>query len=232
MVGMHGIAGSSYGKTTAANDKKTGKADKAEAAKTGEKVNKGEQKLSAKAQKFLEQLRKSYGDYDFVIADKSDDIQGLMDRSKEFSVVFSSEELERMAEDENFAKEQMQSVEAAVDMSKKINQQFGYESGISLLSVGVTFDDKGISTMFAELERATADRNKQLEEKAEERAEEKKDAEKADKTDKKQQEQPAVKRVTITAANADELLSKILGIDWDKLPAEAPQKGDNVSYSA
>lgn len=232
MVGMHGIASSSYGKAPAANDKKSSKADKTEAAKTGEKVNQGEQKLSAKAQKFLEQLKKSYGDYDFVIADKGDDIQGLMDRSKEFSVVFSSEELERMAEDESFAKEQMQSVEAAVDMSKKINEQFGYESGISLLSVGVTFDDKGISTMFAELERATADRNKRLEEKAEECAEEKKDAEKADKADKKRQEQPAVKRTTVTAASADELLSKILGIDWDKIPAETPQKGDNVSYSA
>ncbi|MGN0617871.1 MAG: DUF6033 family protein [Ruminiclostridium sp.] len=229
MVGMHGIASNSYGKAPAVNDKKSSKADKTEAAKTSEKVKSGEQKLSAKAQKFLEQLRKSYGDYDFVIADKGDDMQGLMDRSKEFSVVFSSEELEKMAEDENFAKEQMQSVETAVNMSKKISEQLGADSGISLLSVGVTFDDKGISTMFAELEKATADRNKQLEEKAEERAEEKKDAEKADKN---QQEQPTVKRATVTAANADELLSKILGIDWDKIPAEVPQAGDNVSYSA
>ena len=229
MVGMHGIANSSYGKAPAANDRKSGKADKAEAAKTGEKVNSSEQKLSAKAQKFLEQLRKSYGDYDFVIADKGDDIQGLMDRSKEFSVVFSSEELEKMADDENFAKEQMQSVETAVDMSKKISEQLGADSGVSLLNIGVTFDDKGISTMFAELEKATADRNKQLEEKAEKRAEEKKDAEKAD---NKKEEPPAFKRATVTAANADELLSKILGIDWDKIPAEVPQKGDNVSYSA
>lgn len=227
MVGMHGIANNSYGKYSAANDKKNIAAEKAE--KAEEKVKSSESKLSPKAQKYLEQLKKSYGDYDFVIADKGDDVRGLMDRSKEFSVVFSSDELERMAEDESFAKEQMESVETAVNMSKKINEQFGYESGISLLSVGVTFDDKGISTMFAELEKATADRNKQLEESAKERAEEKKAAEK---TEGKNEEQPSIKRTTVTAANADELLDKILGIDWDKIPTEAPQKGDNVSAMA
>ena len=69
-------------------------------------------------------------------------------------------------------------------MSKRICEEFGYErmfgkdgNGAALNSLSVSFDDKGITSMFAELERSTADRNEQMQKQLEEkRAEDKKEA--------------------------------------------------------
>jgi len=91
-------------------------------------VKSSEDKLSAKAQKYLESLRETYGDYDFIIADDGDDRQALLKQSnKEFSVIFSSAELERMASDEKYAQEKLHAVKTIVEMTDRINQQFGYE---------------------------------------------------------------------------------------------------------
>ena len=191
MVGIHGLTNSNYGKYAVGNNKKTDTTKKTEATKnsTAAEVKSSEYKLSDKAQKYLDKLRKDYGDYDFVIADAGDDLKGLMKQSsKEFSVVFSSEELEKMADDEKFAAKQMKHVDTAVNMSKQICEQFGYErmfgkvgNGATLNSVSVSFDDKGITSMFAELEKSTADRNEQMQKQIEEkRAEDKKKAQKTE----------------------------------------------------
>lgn len=44
---------------------------------------------------------------------------------KEFSVIFSTEELEKMAADEKYAKEKINAMKGAVRMSGQINEQFG-----------------------------------------------------------------------------------------------------------
>lgn len=76
-----------------------------------QKIKSSEDKLSSKAQKYLETLRKDNADFDFIIADKGDDFRGLVDQSdKEFTVVFSSAELERMASDEKYAREKLSTV--------------------------------------------------------------------------------------------------------------------------
>lgn len=76
-----------------------------------QKIKSSEDKLSSKAQKYLETLRKDNADFDFIIADKGDDLRGLVDQSdKEFTVVFSSAELERMASDEKYAREKLSTV--------------------------------------------------------------------------------------------------------------------------
>ena len=186
MAGISNITNSSYGKY-AVGSKKNDTPKKTDAAKssTAAGVQSSEYKLSDKAQKYLDKLRKDYGDYDFVVADAGDDMKGLMKQAtKEFSVVFSSEELEKMADDEKFAAKQMKHVDTAVNMSKRICEEFGHErmfgkegNGAALNSVSVSFDDKGITSMFAELEKTTADRNEQMQKQLEEkRAEDKKEA--------------------------------------------------------
>ena len=191
MAGINGLTNSSYGKYAVGSSKKNETPKKTEAAKsnTAAGVQSSEYKLSDKAQKYLDKLRKDYGDYDFVVADAGDDVKGLMKQAtKEFSVVFSSEELEKMADDEKFAAKQMKHVDTAVNMSKQICEQFGYErmfgkdgNGATLNSVSVSFDDKGITSMFAELEKSTADRNEQMQKQIEEkRAEDKKKAQKTE----------------------------------------------------
>ena len=58
------------------------------------KIKSSEDKLSSKAQKYLETLRKDNADFDFIIADKGDDFRGLVDQSdKEFTVFFQVQNL-------------------------------------------------------------------------------------------------------------------------------------------
>ena len=137
------------------------------------KIKSSEDKLSSKAQKYLETLRKDNADFDFIIADKGDDFRGLVDQSdKEFTVVFSSAELERMASDEKYAREKLSTVKTAVEMSDKINEQFGFErawgttdnSGTVLNKLTMSFDDDGKMTLFADLEKITEKQQEWLEE--------------------------------------------------------------------
>ena len=137
------------------------------------KIKSSEDKLSSKAQKYLETLRKDNADFDFIIADKGDDFRGLVDQSdKEFTVVFSSAELERMASDEKYAQEKLSMVKTAVVMSDKINEQFGFErawgktenNGTVLSKLTMSFDDSGKMTLFADLEKITEKQQEWLEE--------------------------------------------------------------------
>lgn len=99
------------------------------AQKAETEVKSSESKLSEKAAAFLENLRKTYGDSDFIVGNARDDLRSLVKNSnKEFSVVFSAEELERMAADEKYAEEKMNAVQGAVRMSQQINERFGFES--------------------------------------------------------------------------------------------------------
>ena len=169
-----------------------------------QKIKSSEDKLSSKAQKYLETLRK----------DQSD---------KEFTVVFSSAELERMASDEKYAREKLSTVKTAVEMSDKINEQFGFErawgttdnSGTVLNKLTMSFDDDGKMTLFADLEKITEKQKERLEELKEKRAEEKKQ-EKKDVT---------VKRTTIQANSKEELLEKISELDWSKITEEKATQG-------
>ena len=202
------------------NDKAANDPDWIEKAKKGisvqdTKVESSEHKLTDKAKKYLESLRKQYGDYDFIIADKGDDYKGLVKQSdKEFSVVFSSAELERMANDEKYASEKLGQVQTAVRMSDKINEQFGFErawgkdagNGLALSKMAVSFDDDGKMSIFAEFEKASEKQNERLEKIREKRTEEKKAAEKrAEKDNIKTQSQ----RVEIEADSVEELWEKI-----------------------
>ena len=81
-------------------------------ADTGEKVKETEEtqstetkKLSKKAQDILKKLKDKYGNMDFFVSDTTDDTEArqIMSRgTKEYSVLLSSDELEKMAEDGTF----------------------------------------------------------------------------------------------------------------------------------
>ena len=150
-------------------------------------VEKTESKLSDKAQKYLDELRKQYGNYDFIIADRGDDYKGLLKQSsKEISVVLSSEELEKMANDENYASEKMRNVKTIERMTGRIMDEYGFESawgkdnngGIEISKITVSVDDDGKMKIFSELERASEKRQEQMDKIREKRADDKKAAEK------------------------------------------------------
>ena len=192
-----------------------------------EALKTSEDKLSTKAKEYLTNLRKEYGDYDFIIADKGDDRRALLDNSeKEFSVMFSIDEIERMANDEAYASEKMRNVQTIVGMSDRICEQFGFErawdkngeNGTSINKLAVSINDDGSMSIFAELEKMSDKYKEHLDKMKEKHIDEEKAAEKLDKknVNSYKKDDSHVKKVTVEASSEDELIDKITNIDWNK----------------
>ena len=218
-----------YNNTVKQNQKKNAEEVKNKAAKGIETAtqtsNTNQSQLSNKAQAFLENLRKTYNNMDFMVADfdKGDNAKEILSRgTKEISVLFSSEELEKMASDEKYAKEYMDRVQGAVRMSEQINQQFGFESAFEnksdkgeITKIGITFNKDGTMSIFAELEKAMDKWKERIEKVREKRAEGKKDA--ARKEDVKRRNGVSTKKTTIQASSAEELFKKVNELDWSNV---------------
>ncbi len=209
------------------NTYKAGTVDKKkETAKTTEndKVKKNvtesiaEKNLSKEAQKMLKDMRGSRTDMDFMVADfeNGDNAKDILAQSdKEFTVIFSKEEMEKMASDPKYYAEKMHSIEGALRMSDEINAQFGFErafgktNGIEnsadtdtkITKFGISFNSDGTTTFFAQLEKTSASQKEYLEKIQEKKAAEKKEAKK-----KEQLKQIEVKKATVQANSKDELL--------------------------
>lgn len=173
--------------------------------KTSAISEKNEAKLSSKAQEFLENLRAQYGEYDFLIGNKTDDLKALAKSgSKEFTIIFSNAELERMAKDEKYAQEKMQSIQGAVRMSKQICEENGFISAFGNMQnqngfinkISLSIDDHGGMKIFAELEKIL-------------------------------NQQHSAKWFTVMASSPEELLEKIRNQDWNTVSESHPgQKFD------
>lgn len=208
-----------------------------------------EKKLSEKAQALLERLRKQYGDYEFLIGNGQDELQTLANGGgKEFSVIFSSAEIERMANDEKYAGEKLQAVEGAVAMAKKICEEEGY--GLKLGStdvadsdaangtvnkISIAIDDNGNMKFFAELEKVSDQLRERIEKTKEKRADEKKaEAKEAEvkfpKRNPYEKKENGVKRTTVEATSLEELAAKIKEIDWNSIKTSA--SGDRINFMA
>jgi len=177
------------------------------------------QKLSPKAQAYLENLRKQYGDYDFIVTEKIDNPEELAKQgTKAYSVILTNAELEKMADDEEYANSVMGKVKDAVDMANRISET-ALEEGVQFKHVAIAFDEDGNTRLFAELEKLSEKQQERLEKLKEKRAEEKEKAE-AQEEKEKDGQNFSVKRASIEASSEEELLEKILGIDWDSISEE------------
>ena len=162
--------------------------------------------LSPKAQALLDKLRENYGDYDFIVADNVDDPQALAAGSdKKYSVVLTSDELEKMANDEEYANSMMSKVEDAVKTADSVIEKAGLE-GVQISQLTISFDNDGNTKLFATLEKLSESQQQRLEA-AKERAEN---------ADEEAEEiQPA--RVTIEAEDEESFLDQLLKIDWESI---------------
>ena len=184
-----------------------------------------ESKLSDKAKGFLENLRKKYGDYDFVISNDLDAAQ-TVGGTKEYSVMLTVDELERMADDEEYADKVMGQVKDATNTLKDLSEK-DLGEGVQFSQLSISFDDNGNQKLFASLEKMTADQKERLDAAREKRAEEQKSAEAQAKAEDKSLDEDTENLFAITfksadveADNADDLLSKILGINWNEIEDE------------
>jgi len=201
--------------------------------------------LSKAAERILEKLRNTYGDMDFMVADfkNAEEARGALSKGiKEFSVLFSSEELEKMASDEKYLKQKMQGIDGAVRMSEEINQKYGFERAFGkestadteITKIGIAFNDDGTTSFFAELEKSSAKQRERIEEAREEKRTGKKAADK--KTEKEIQSYAKssadTKRTAVWADSMEELIEKISAVDWENVKAEkTPENGSRFDYS-
>ncbi len=219
-------------KQKSASEVENKKAKEAEAAKTGSTK---QPKLSKAAQKMLEKLKKKYSNMDFMVADFDNvsEAKEILSRgTKEYSVLFSSEELEKMASSEKSEKEYMDKIDGAVRMSNQINAKYGFQSAdgkdAEITKIGVSFNKDGTATYFAELEKSSENQRERIDKAREKRAQERK-AEKDERYYDK--EKTGGKRTTVIASSEKELLQKINAVDWSKIKEEQDTEGGKFDYS-
>lgn len=201
--------------------------------------------LSKAAQKLLEKLRNTYSDMDFMVADfkNADEAKAALSRgTKEVSVLFSSEELEKMASNEKYEKEYMDRVQGALRMSDEINKKFGFESAFGkdgsnseITQIGIFFNSDGTTSFFAELEKSSASQRERIEQRQKERrAQKKEDAKKVEREKERKRLEGKVdqKRTTVHADSMEELLEKIREVDWNTFQTgNEPEVGRKFDFS-
>ena len=111
----------------------------------------------------------------------------------------------------------MKKVNDAVDMTKRLEEKLGDD--VRFRHISIAFDDQGNMKLFAELEKLSEKQKERLEAAKEKKAEEKEAAEKPDKEKEKEEDEEPFWRVKLEAASEDELMEKILGINWDEIMA-------------
>ncbi len=248
----YGQASKAYGKgketvskqsdaNTVLNRPETGKADK-----TGKK-DYGEGTLSVKAQELLKKLRDKYTDYDIFVGDSEEALNDLSKGSnKDVSVMFSADEIEKMAEDEEYMNTRLSDMEKAVGEAVKFMEDYNNsdeskESGQMIKSVAITVNSDGTTSVFAELakvndaqreriEKAQAEKADKAKEEAK-KAEKEKSAGKPEKSEKADKEEPV--KVTKVTADSLEELKKIIGeFDWSIFEkADESVKGQHIDFT-
>ena len=194
-------------------------------------VKPGEEKLSAKAQEFLAKLREKYGDYDFFVSeDLSNPLDKTASSTKAYSVLFTPDEIEKMAADEEYADKVMGDVEKAIGVADKLSNSGELGEGVSISRIAISIDSDGNMKLFAELERASAERQERMEAAKDKKAEEAAKKEKADKAKEEEKEKPKslLQRTRIEASSEEELLEKIRGLNWDEIPWGKEEKDDTI----
>ena len=207
--------------------------------KTEEKILTVEEQLSDKAKGYLAKLRKSRKNVDFRISEKGMEEKYLDETTaKEFTVVLTNEEIERMATDKAFEKKQLAIIDKTMQEMQKASLGLGEENGSGktnasdVKDIALRIKEDGSMEILASLEKSSkslkqtaAEQAKKKEtEKAEaKRLEKKRESEKeskklAEKREAKKAEKEKVKKVEVKANSIEELIEKMKAIDWDKIP--------------
>lgn len=224
-------AAANYGRTTqdAKAAKESQSADSSNVKKTtvtnGRTI--GEPKLSEKAQKYYDQLRKKYSNMDFILV-SSDMKQQAQANAGRFAnpnrmvVLIDEEKIERMAEDEQYRKQYEGIISAsATKMPQLANSIQKSANAGQIKGFGMEVKD-GMTSFFAVIDKSLANQKDRITKKAQEKAETKKKDKKAEekkraedkRTQKAEDEKKASMKedentVIVTASSIEELLQKI-----------------------
>lgn len=217
-----------YAKTAqAARDAEKAKADSAGKADSA-KENKKAPNLSKAAQKLLKELQKSYGNMDFIVADYETDEEAasLLSRGTgEYSALFTPDELEKMAADEDVKNKNLKTLDEAVSKLDEMKGQLG-EKGDDVTRIGISFGDDGEVSFFAELEKNSEKQRERIEKQRmeKEHSRDKKAAAKEAKSVETEEYRAhgrnTGKKTTVYASTVEELAEKIAKVDWNAVKEE------------
>ncbi len=223
--------------TNSAQSRKTAKADNKKTDGTKKTTNNSVQ-LSDKAKALLQELKKTYNNADFYVAEYENEEEAseyLSRGFKDYSVLIDPEELERMANDDEVKKQNLSLLDESLNKLGEMKEELketGREDEI--VTLGVNIGKDGQVSYFAELEKA-GERTKEFVDKIrEDKKEAAKEAE-AERTGKGQDRYnyEHSKRATITANSVDDLLEQIQNFNWDNVKEETtiPMPGKNFDFT-
>ena len=182
----------------------------------------GSPQLSEKAQKYYNQLRKKFSNMDFILvsSDKKEEVQANASKyagNSALVVLIDEDKIEKMAEDEAYRAKYEGILRGATTQMAQMKQSLG-KNADSVKTIGMSFNEKGVASFFAVVDKSLASQKKRIEKKAEQKAEDKKKAErKAEQKRAEEKRKDGVEKtggdsedtVTVTASSWDELLKKI-----------------------
>ncbi|MCM1268662.1 MAG: DUF6033 family protein [Bacteroidales bacterium] len=216
-------------KTAKADDKKTNDTKKT----TGSSVQ-----LSDKAKALLQELKKTYNNADFYVAEYESEEEAseyLSRGTKDYSVLIDPEELERMANDDEVKEQNLALLDESLNKlgeMKEALKETGREDEV--VNLGVHIGSDGKVSYFAELEKAGERQREFVEKIVEDKREAAKEAE-AEKNGKgpDRYNYEHSKRATVTADSVDDLLAQITNFNWDNVKEETtiPMPGKNFDFT-
>ena len=199
----------------------------------------GRPELTEKAAKYYEELKKKYGNLDFILVSKDQKEYAKANASRysnpnKMVVLIDEEKIERMAEDEKFRSQYESIISQGANGLTQLKSKLA-NMGLNVKSCGMNVYDNGATSFFATMDQSFKAQNKTAQErlarkKAAKKAEEKKAARKAE--EKKQQEKLEAGRaekkeireeffesdedgeVTFTADSIEDLISQIENADY------------------
>ena len=238
-VGGYNVYQNNFYDQSVQNRKEQNRASKADSSKKAGNTKKtnGNVQLSDRAKALLQELKKTYGNMDFIVADYDSDEEAasyLSRGTKEYSVLIDPEELERMANDDSVKEQNLALLDEAVGKLDELKSQLGDHKD-EVVRMGISIGKDGEMSFFAELEKA-GERQREFIDKIREGKKEAADKAEADRTDPRHPYAHGYergKRTTVHASTVEELLDKISNVDWDSIKEEstAPVPGERFSSS-
>lgn len=179
----------------------------------------GNPKLSEKAQKYYDELKKKFGDMEFILVspDKKEQAEvnaGAFASPNKTVVLIDTEKIEKMAEDENYREKYEGIINNARNQLAQMQTSIS-STNTNVKSYGIKINDGGTASFFAVIDKSLADQKERIEKKAEEKAAKKKadKKEQLEKAEEKKKKEAADREkadtVTITASSIEELMQKI-----------------------
>ncbi|MDE7415512.1 MAG: hypothetical protein K2N44_04220 [Lachnospiraceae bacterium] len=199
----------------------------------------GSPELTEEAAKYYEQLKKKYGNLDFILVSKDQKEYAKANASKysnpnKMVVLIDEEKIERMAVDEDYRKQYENAISQGASGLNQLKTKLA-NMGLNVKSCGMNVYDNGATSFFATMDQSFKAQNKTAQErlakkKAAKKADEKKAAKKAEqkKQQEKLEEDRAERReireefyendgddeVTFTADSIEDLISQIENADY------------------